>query len=96
MSNRKPKVYVKGMYNPKGKVINNKSVFEMGFKLEDFYQWGLQHVDEKGIVRITAWELDEPDKYGGTHNVFLNEWKPTPQAGSPSSRSEQDDDLPFR
>ena len=45
-------------------------------------------------MTIDCWELDQPDKYGHTHNATLNDWTPSGGGGKKSQQVDntQDDE----
>ena len=65
--------------------------------------------NEDQYVRIVVSEYKEPDRFGNTHSIYENEWKPepgakkkfTPPGGNPTKRATavdlggKTDDLPF-
>jgi len=87
------KIFADG-FKVKAKIINTKSVFSVNIQADRFSEFIKSHKNEKGYVPIDCWELDQPDKYGHTHNASLNQWTPTPKVAS-SQDVPQDDDLPF-
>ena len=50
--------------------------------------------NEGGYVNLIVSELREPDKYGKTHTVYLDDYKPKP-ATQTMARMQEEDDLPF-
>lgn len=52
--------------------------------------------NEDGYIRLVVSELREPDKFGNTHSIFENDWKPdpnkkptgvTPPGGNPKAKA---------
>lgn len=86
------KVFPDG-FKVRAKIINTKSVFSVNINADKFSSFLKDHKNEKGYVTIDCWELDQPDKYGHTHNATLNDW--TPNGGSSAKPKQEDDDLPF-
>lgn len=61
-----------------------------------------KHTNEKGYFNFELCKRKEPGKYGETHYVKVDEWKPTPKATVSDAASEvkvksnePDGDLPF-
>jgi hypothetical protein len=81
-------------FKVRAKIINTKSVFSVNIQADKFSEFLKNHKNEKGYVTIDCWELDQPDKYGHTHNASLNEWTPTKKS-APSQAESIDDDMPF-
>lgn len=60
-------------------------------------------VDDKGYVRITLQKLKEADRYGNSHSIYEDTFRPTnkgaatPKAPSPVQAKQQSgsDDFPF-
>ena len=90
------KVFPDG-FKVKAKIINTKSVFSVNINADKFSRFLAERKNEKGYVTIDCWELDQPDKYGHTHNATLNDWAPSGGGGKTSQQVDntQDDDLPF-
>lgn len=90
------KTYVKGSAK-KIDFDNGGSIINLSVNLENLKE----HADEKGWVRLVCSERTSPDMYGNTHSLYLNEWKPTPKADTPTKAApapeptEAEDDLPF-
>lgn len=63
--------YAKGIFIKKGKFSIKLSV-----KVTDFIQWLKENENEKGYVNTEIKERKEPGKYGDTHYMTLDEWKP--------------------
>jgi hypothetical protein len=81
-------------FKVRAKIINTKSVFSVNIQADKFSEFLKNHKNEKGYVTIDCWELDQPDKYGHTHNASLNEWTPNKKS-APSQAESVDDDMPF-
>lgn len=96
------KVFPDG-FKVKAKIINTKSVFSVNINADKFSRFLEERKNDKGYVTIDCWELDQPDKYGHTHNATLNDWTPSGGGGKKSQQVDntQDDeefllrDLPF-
>lgn len=61
-------------YVGNGKAINGKfgQIFNISIKVEDL----LKLEQNKGYVRLTMSELKSPDKFGNTHTIYKNDYKP--------------------
>lgn len=80
---------------------NGGTVFNVSINVEDL----AQHKDDKGYARIVIVERREPDQYGNTHYMKVNDYKPEEkeQQAPPPRRAqvkspnnwEDDDGAPF-
>lgn len=90
------------------KVKENKFGLKVSGKLSDIVEELKKHTNEKGYINLEFFKRKEPGKYGDTHGVKLDDWKPNGEKGGSSynqdvSKSEapkevattEDDDLPF-
>ena len=61
------------------KVTLKKSKFgiNMSVKTDEFIEQLRQHTNEKGYCNLEINERREVGKYGETHSMKVNEWKPT-------------------
>ena len=61
-------------------------------KVRDYWsEW-----DGERYLRLTVSKRREKDKYGKTHSVRIDTWKPTPQESAPKANNVQgNSDLPF-
>lgn len=57
-----------------GHILNGSVSFE---KLKAY-------ANDKGYVRITIARNREPGKFGNTHAIYINEWKPKTDTEQPS------------
>jgi len=86
-------------YVGKGRIktfTNGGSIIRVGIRPEQLT------ANEKGYCNLCIAEMKEPDKYGNTHTVYLDDWKPTGQSraarnaeGSGMGAGGDIDDLPF-
>ena len=51
--------------------------------------------NEKGYCNITVATRREPDKYGNTHTVYLNDFVPVKRENGPAKEVKEEPDLPF-
>lgn len=75
------------VYVGKGKVVGKFNQLKLGIRVDDL----VKNANEKGYVNILVGEMREADKYGNTHTVWIDDWKPdTKKEDVPSEES-----LPF-
>lgn len=77
-------------------VTLKKSKFGIKFsgKTEDFIKQIQEHTNERGYFNLEINERKEPGKYGDTHYLKVDEWKP--EAKQPESKGGMiENDLPF-
>jgi len=94
-----PKSSAKEVSGQYGKFI------KLSFKADDLRAFLDQHTNEKGYLNLTISQRKEDGKFGDTHSVCLDTWKPTGrQADAPSAELEPPeqtnfddvpDDVPF-
>lgn len=53
-----------------------------------------KHTNEKGYFNFELLKRKEAGKYGETHYVKVDDWKPTPKEEAPTT-TKPDSDLPF-
>lgn len=89
MENKPKAIYITNL-KPIGSTSGLKGRIYKHKLSDDFWQ-----VDDKGqeYLPFTIWENKAPDKYGYTHNMQLDQWKPEPK--SESVGNESTNDLPF-
>ena len=75
------------------KVKPGKYGLKVSAKLEDLIAELKQHVNEKGYINLDFKPRKEPGKYGESHSVTVDEWRPGPTIGGHSSAT--DFDIPF-
>ena len=77
-------------YVGKGRIktfTNGGSIIRIGIRPEQLT------ANEKGYCNLCIAEMKEPDKYGNTHTVYLDDWKPE-KKDAPAKHTD-DDPLPF-
>ena len=82
-----------------GKAKEGKfGILNASFKLEDLQKI----VNEKGYVNVSISQMKQPDKYGYTHTIYANDYKPSsavsqsaPPFNNGSSAVAEDESLPF-
>ena len=82
-------------------------VVRWGVKVEDLIAFANQHVNDRGFINLEILPRREPGRFGDTHSVVLDDFRPTPRNGetttargdrAPVSRHSEpltDDDIPF-
>ena len=76
-------------YVGNGKAIEGKfgTFFNLSLKLDDLNKI---EPNEKGYIKISMSQLKEPDKFGNTHTVYENDYKPVQK-----EEITETDDMPF-
>jgi len=54
-----------------------------------------KHTNEKGYFNFELLKRKEAGKYGETHYVKVDDWKPTPKTEETPTTAKKTDDLPF-
>lgn len=57
-------------YVGKGKTFGKFGQVKIGFRYTDVTP------NEKGFVNLVVAEMKAPDKWGNTHTVYIDDWKP--------------------
>lgn len=75
------------------KVKTGKFGLKVSGKLEGIYAELKQHVNENGYINLDFNPRKQPGKYGETHSVILDEWKPNqnPNIGGHSNATDWND-----
>lgn len=83
-------------YVGRGKVVGKFNHLKIGIRVADLTP------NAKGYVNLIVGELKQPDDYGNTHSVWVDDWVPNKQqeqpsvsATAPSPSVDPDSDLPF-
>lgn len=71
--NTTKKNYLKGGAKEK-KFDNGSSIINIDFLLSELQALP---INERGYVKVTVSQLREPDKFGNTHSVYENDFKPS-------------------
>ena len=80
MSNEKP-TYINGIFVTEyNKNPEFPPIFNVAIQLQKFTDELARHADENGKVRVKIKKRREPGKYGDTHFVVLDTWKPSREA----------------
>lgn len=99
-----PKTYINSITAKEVKFQSTgNSVLKLSFKVEALIEFLNQHKNEKGYVNVGVSRRKEVGKYGETHTVWLDTWKPDPnrqrQPQPEAPKEEQPDkpadDVPF-
>lgn len=95
---KKTRNYIKGSAK-EVEFQNGGSVIHVDMLLSDLQKLP---VNEAGYIKITVSRLPALDKYGNSHTLYENDWKPTKSAQAPQVTSMKNsrkptttDDLPF-
>lgn len=64
-------------------------IIKLSGKADFLAQWIKQHANEQGFINLDIGPRREVGKYGQTHNVTLNQWKPESKAQQPEPEPEQ-------
>lgn len=64
-------------YVGRGKEFGNFGNIKIGLKITDLKP------NEKGYINLVIGKKKEPDQYGNTHNVWIDDWKPQPKEDLP-------------
>jgi hypothetical protein len=82
-------------------------LLKLNFHVETLIAFLKQHVNEKGYINIKVQRRKEVGKYGETHSLSLDTWKPGHAAPATSPKTQQqgqavnnapppeEDDVPF-
>lgn len=72
------------------KFDNGGAIVNFSFKPDD-----LPPPNDKGYVNLTLAEMKSPDKWGNTHTVYVNDWKPKTASHDRVEDVPDGDGLPF-
>lgn len=68
------------IYVGSGKIVGRYGNISIGIRVADLLP------NERGYVNLIVAERREPDKYGKTHSVYIDDWTPS---GARDARSEE-------
>lgn len=71
-------------YVGKGKVVGKFGNIKIGMKAADLKPF----ITLSGYLNLIVSQMKEPDKYGNTHTVYVDDYRPT------NARATHDDDEP--
>jgi hypothetical protein len=74
------KTYINGISAKQVTFESGKSILKLNIHVGKLIEQLQQHVNEKGYVNLGVSDRKEKGKYGETHTVWLDTWKPTPRA----------------
>jgi hypothetical protein len=77
---QEPKIYVPKCSVKEHEFRNGGSILKMGIHAETMIAFLKEHANEKGYVNLAIGKRKEQGKYGDTHAVTLDTWKPSGQA----------------
>ncbi|MDE2097630.1 MAG: hypothetical protein KGL39_10315 [Patescibacteria group bacterium] len=75
----------------KAKQTKIGQVLRLGFHAKTLSDFSNQHANQAGYINLDVVPRREPDQYGNTHSVVLNDWKPDASKSNPASPQ---DDVP--
>lgn len=75
--NEQAKVYVPRSSAKQITFQSGKTIMKVSFHAQTMIDFLKQHANEKGYVNLGLSERKEPGKYGDTHCLWLDTWKPT-------------------
>ena len=97
MSN--PKTYVP---KSKAKAVQTQygEILKLGFKSDVLIEFIQENTNSSGYINLDVSKRRQPDDYGNTHSIFLNDYQPAPKsekrpASKPVNKTTQEDDVPF-
>ena len=88
MSNQNA-IYVGSGKKPQNLDLINISIAES--KVRDYWT----EYNGERYLKLTVSPRKEQDKYGKTHSVKIDTWKPNTEASAPAKAVQGNDDLPF-
>jgi hypothetical protein len=76
---------------------SGKTILKLSIKADAMIDFINQHKNEKGYLNLGISERREIGKYGETHTVWLDTWKPTKttEQKAEENSSVKSDDVPF-
>ena len=77
------KVYINGVSAKQVTFESGKSILKLNIHVGKLIEQLQQHVNEKGYVNLGVSERKEKGRFGETHTVWLDTWKPTPKHETP-------------
>ena len=101
------KTYINGISAKQVTFTSGKSILKLNIHVAKLIEQLQQHANEKGYVNLGVSERREKGKYGETHTVWLDTWKPTPKADAQpapksdpppwgaATQAQPEDQLPF-
>lgn len=75
------------------KVKQGKFGLKVSGKVEDIIAELKANQNDKGYINLDFNPRKQPGKYGESHNVTVDEWKPTPNVHNANSQAEEFDDF---
>jgi hypothetical protein len=100
MSDTKQKTYVPAS---SAKLIptSNGGILKISFRAKELVDFAKANANDRGYINLCVTQRREVGKYGETHAVWLDTWKPEPKADSgqhaptPEQRKIHQEDVPF-
>jgi hypothetical protein len=78
------KTYINGVSAKQVTFESGKSILKLNINVAKLIEQLQQHANEKGYVNLGVSERKEKGRFGETHTVWLDTWKPTPRADAPA------------
>ena len=83
-------------YCGSGKEFGKYGDINVTINLSDITKDMITEYEGKKYLRVVVSKKREKDKFGKTHSVYLNEWKPEEKSSPDNSNSDEpNNDLPF-
>jgi hypothetical protein len=102
------KTYINAISAKQVTFDSGKSILKLNIHVGRFVEQLAQYANEKGYVNLGVSERKEKGKFGETHSVWLDTWKPThradaapaaPKSDPPpwgaATQAQPEDQLPF-
>ena len=75
------KTYINGLTVKQVDFKDGGNILKVGVNVAKLIEQLQQNTNEKGYVNLAISKRKEPGKYGETHCVWLDTWKPTQREG---------------
>ena len=79
------KTYINGISAKQVTFESGKSILKLNINVAKLIEQLPSLANEKGYVNLGVSERKEKGKFGETHSVWLDTWKPTPRADAPAA-----------
>ena len=73
------KIYINGVSAKQITFKSGKTIIKLNINVDRMIEQLERHRNEKGYVNLGISERREPGKYGETHTVWLDTWRPNQQ-----------------
>jgi hypothetical protein len=91
MSDYEQKIYVPKANAKEVTFKSGKTVMKLSFHALELAEFVKQHQNEKGYVNFGVSKRKEVGKWGETHTIWLDTWKPDGQQQRKSDQPKRDD-----